>query len=297
MFKLIAITACLAGCGVEPGSGGSGTGLGSGSGSDADGFTTLVSSSWTLPASTEQYLCVRLTIQADTYISAIKPMSPAGTHHSVLMAGPSDGQPDGTTQCDSTLSRPSIYASGVGTDELDLPDGVAIHLTPGEQLLLNLHLFNATDGEMTGTSGIQIAEVDASDVQHVAGVLLAGKAKGLVVVPDASTQTGTCTTPDGMTMFAAAPHMHLLGTYLTATYTPPGGQPQTLIDQSYSFDAQKYVMQTPEVVTQAGGQYAITCSYFNPSPENVYFGESTTDEMCFALTMVYPVQPNDECTN
>ena len=75
-----------------------------------------------------------------------------------------------------------------------------------------------------------------------------------------------------------------------------GKQPQTLIDQSYSFDAQKYVMQTPEVVTQAGGQYTITCSYFNPTPENVLFGESTTDEMCFALTMVYPVQPSDECT-
>ena len=262
----------------------------------------LISTDWSLQPMTEQYLCVRQTLQSDMWISSISPVSPTGTHHQVLMVTTATpGQPlppDGVTVCSSELSSPSLYASGVGTSELDLPVGVAIHLQAGQQLFLNLHLFNAGDAQITGTSGVTYMPIDPSDVQHEAGVVLAGKAQGLEVdVGVGVQQTGTCTTNTGTTIFAAAPHMHLLGTHLTATYTPPnGGTSVTLIDQPYLFDAQNYIMQSPEIVTEAGGKYTITCTYDNESGSPVYFGESTTDEMCFALTMIYPPPPQTECT-
>ena len=56
------------------------------------------------------------------WISAIRPVVPVGTHHTVLMVGPVDA-PDGTVECESALVKPSIYASGVGTQPLVLPDG------------------------------------------------------------------------------------------------------------------------------------------------------------------------------
>jgi hypothetical protein len=198
--------------------------------------------------------------------------------------------------CSSELIEPSIYASGVGAGPLEMPDGVAIHLAAGQQLLLNLHLFNTGDSGLAGTSGIEYVPTQASEVQQDAGVLLAGKTTGLVVVPGMSSQTGTCTLPAGETIFAAAPHMHLLGTHLDAIYTPPGGSATTMIDEDYTFDAQHYVAQSPMITTEAGAQLTVTCTYFNPNGNNVYFGESTTDEMCFSLTFMYPPPAQAECT-
>jgi hypothetical protein len=214
----------------------------------------------------------------------------------VLLLGPPTG-PDGTTQCTSELFEPAIYASGVGSGPLVMPDGVAMKLAAGQQLLLNLHLFNSTDNAMTGTSGIQYIPTDASDVENEAGVLLAGKAQGLVVVPGNSTQSGTCTLPAGETIFAAAPHMHTLGTYFESIYTAgSAAAPVTMIDKAYSFDQQQFVPQAPMITTVAGSQLDVTCTYFNPNGYDVYFGESTTDEMCFSLTYMYPPPAQAECT-
>ena len=85
--------------------------------------------------------------------------------------------------------------------------------------------------------------------------------------------------------------MHLLGTHMTVTYGT-----QTVMDTDYSFDQQRYQMIEPELQTVANGKYTVTCTYINHTGETVYFGESTEDEMCFALTLIYPQPAQDECT-
>lgn len=261
----------------------------------ADGFTRLIDGSWTLPASTEKYVCVRVTAKADTYIQSIRPVAPVGTHHTVLMLGAPDG-PDGTTDCTSALMKPAIYASGVGTQPLELPAGVAVHVKPGQQLLLNLHLFNATDTTISGTSGIEILPTEPAAVQHEAGVVLIGKAAGLTVPPNMSTQTGRCTTPANVTMFALAPHMHMLGSHMKVSYANlDGSGARVLMDQAYSFDEQRFASLAQPLVTGAGGKITVECSYFNSTGKTVYFGESSTEEMCYALSFVYPAPTVEQC--
>ena len=260
-------------------------------GGGSAGYARLVDTTWTLPAATERYLCVRQTVTADTWIRTLLPVSPIGTHHSVLMNGAAD-KPDGVEDCDSSLVKPAIYASGLGAQQLDMPDGVAVHLKKGDQLLLNLHLFNTSDTDLTGTSGIEFAAIDPAAVVHEAGVVLAGKAAGLVVPPNTTTQTGTCTTPAGATIFALAPHMHLLGTHMKVSY-----QGRVVMDQDYAFDEQRFQTMTPAITTVAGGKYVVECTYTNHTGATVAFGEHTTQEMCFALTFVYPPPAADECTH
>jgi len=261
-----------------------------------DGFAPLISTTWSLDSSTEKYLCVRLTVTQDTYVKAIRPVAPVGTHHAVLMLGPGGQVADGTTECDSSLTEPAIYASGVGTEEIDFPDGIGLHLLPGQQLFLNLHLFNVSDGTITGTSGVEFLPADPSEIVHPAGTVLAGKMAGLVVVPGTSDQVGTCTTPAGTTMFGVAPHMHLLGSHMNVTYDDGSGNaPTTVLDTDYSFDDQKFRMFQP-ITTVAGGKYTVTCSYVNTTGKTVPFGESTEDEMCFAMTYVYPPPSQPTCT-
>jgi hypothetical protein len=257
---------------------------------DPEGYEPLITAAWQLPAGTEKYLCVRKTVTKDIWIKSIRPITPLGTHHNVLMSGPPDA-PDGTVECNSTLPKPSIYASAVGTQPLDMPEGVAIHLKPGDQLLMNLHLFNAGSDPLAGTTGIEIAETAPVDAQHQAAVVLAGKAQGLVVPPGMSTQTGTCTTPSGLTIFAVAPHMHLRGIHMKITYDA-----SILFDEDYSFDEQQFHVLPQPVPTIAGRKYVVDCSYYNETAAQLTFGESTEQEMCYALTFVYPVPPADNCT-
>jgi hypothetical protein len=260
-----------------------------------DGFRTLVSGSWSLAPASEKYVCVRLTVAADTYVKAIRPIAPTGTHHTVMMIGAPD-QADGTIDCDSSITRPALYASGVGTQPLDMPAGVAIHMRPGQQLLLNLHLFNASDAQLDGVSGIEILESEPVDAQHEAGVVLIGKAFGLLVPPGNSTSVGRCTTPAGITVFAVGPHMHMLGTHMKVSYAEAGGaNPRVLHDDDYSFDAQRYHVLDPHLLTTAGGRVTVECSYFNGSGATVPFGESSTDEMCYALTFAVPAPTVEQC--
>ncbi|HWO24654.1 MAG TPA: hypothetical protein VNO30_38190 [Kofleriaceae bacterium] len=286
-------TAQIAGCGVDMDPGDDDTTTDPPPA--ADGYTRLISGAWTLPPATEKYVCVRLTATQDTFVRSLRPLAPTGTHHTVLMLGAPDGK-DGTVDCTSALSKPAIYASGVGTQALDLPAGVAVHVRPGQQLLLNLHLFNATDATITGTSGIEILEAEPDAVQHEAGVVLIGKAQGLTVPPNLSTQTGRCTTPANVTVFALAPHMHMLGRHMKVSYAnASGGDARVLHDQAYSFDEQRFASMAPALVTSAGGRITVECTYMNPSGQTVYFGESSSQEMCYALTFVYPAPPVEQC--
>jgi hypothetical protein len=265
----------------------------------SDGFQTLISTPWQLPASAEQYYCYRVTMQQDVWIKSIKPIAPVGTHHQVLMLVDNPTIADGLTECSSLLTDPAIYASGVGTNELDFPDGIGLHIMPGQQLFLNLHLFNTTDSALMGTSGIEYLPADPSTIVHEAGTVLAGKATGATVPMglDQSLQF-TCTLPANLTMFAVAPHMHLYGTHLNATYNAGSGiAPVTVLDTDYEFDEQYFRMMTAPLVTVDGGEYVVTCTYDNESGSPVPFGESTTEEMCFAMTYLYPPQSEAICSH
>ena len=297
MRILLAILLSATACGVDhevPGDDGVRPGDDPGT-PDPDGYVRLISGAWSLPPSTEKYVCVRLTAASDLFIRSLRPVAPAGTHHTVLMLGPPDG-PDGTTDCTSALGKPAIFGSGVGTETLDLPDGVAVHVRPGQQMLLNLHLFNATDAPMTGTSGVEILAAAPGDVRHEAGIVLIGKALGLTVPPNLSTQVGRCTTPANVTVFAIGPHMHMLGRHMKVTYaSATGASARVLHDQPYSFDEQRFGMLAPQLVTAAGGRITVECTYMNPTGQTVYFGESSTQEMCYAVAFVHPAPPVQQC--
>ena len=65
-------------------------------------------------------------------------------------------------------SQKAMYL--VKTGLIPSSDGVAIKLRKGQQLLLNLHLFNLTDAPLTGTSGTEIITMPESEVVHEAEV-------------------------------------------------------------------------------------------------------------------------------
>lgn len=242
----------------------------------------LIDDSWTLLPRSEGYRCVRKTVTQDMYIDRFEPIGPPGTHHTVLTVGPG-GEPDGTFSCGSTVAFPhTIYVSGVNTPPLDLPPRVAMKVVAGEQLLLNLHLFNTSSAPLSGRSGVRVRLVDRSAIDHEAEAVLAGTLD-LDIGPGTSTESGECTFSTPTTIFAIAPHMHQLGIHQKVTVVGSG---QPLLDRDYSFDAQTFDLMNQPI--SSGTKLQIDCTYANPGNGHIGWGESSLLEMCFAIVYRYP---------
>jgi copper type II ascorbate-dependent monooxygenase-like protein len=251
------------------------------------GYVPLLSGDWMMPAGQEGYYCVRYTAPEDLYIHAFRPIAPLGTHHTALAYSLSYGA-DGTYPCKaSDTGFKLLFGSGVGTEPYELPPGVAFKLPAGEQVVLNLHLYNAGDALLTGTSGIEIERIAPADVVHEADVIYAIDFK-LQVPPGASTTKGSCTIDADSTVFGTFPHMHKLGTHMTGIANH-AGQSTVFHDRPYAFEEQLNYNIDP-VELSHGDTVEYDCGYENTGTQTISFGDSTDDEMCVLGMYRYPAQ-------
>src|SRR5690606_38223200 len=175
------LTLALAACGGDDSGDDSGDGGGGGGGDGGQGgpdggggdgtWQTLLEGDWSLQPLEEGYYCIYATVPRDLYIKAFRPLIPLGTHHTVLTLYEGN-QPDGVVPCgSSTNGQNMIYGSGVGSPEFHFPDGIGLHLREGQRLLLNLHLYNAGDSVLEGTSGTMFQEATAEEIEHEAEIV------------------------------------------------------------------------------------------------------------------------------
>ncbi len=233
----------------------------------------------------EGFACRFITLERDLHLSGIRALSPPGTHHVLL----SVATPEEVPKCSGAAAgRRVLFGAGVGSDPMQLPDGVALELKAGESLLLNLHFYNTTGDALAGTAGIEITTADAAGVEHEAEVVATGKDSDLVVPPGDSTAHGTCTMVGDATLFAAYPHMHKLGTHMSVSARTTTGTTIPMLDQDYDFAEQRFMAFSPLLELAKGDRVDVDCSYKNPGNTDVHFGESTDDEMCFAFLYRYP---------
>jgi len=254
------------------------------------GFQALVGGDWTMPAGQEGYYCVRATAPEDMYIHAFQPVAPLGTHHTAL-AFDLQGGADGGFPCQaSDTGFKLLFGSGVGTTPYTLPDGVAFKLNAGDQVLLNLHLYNAGDTDLTGHSGIDVERIEPAAVMHEAETIYALDFN-LSVPPGESSHTGTCTIDGDSTIVGLFPHMHRLGTHMKATAVRAGQEPAVFYDAAYAFGEQLNYSVTP-VDVKDGDQVQFECGFNNTTTDTVVFGDSTDDEMCVLGMYRYPARGN-----
>jgi hypothetical protein len=273
-------------------------GMGSGSpdGGVPPGFVKLIGRTWSLTAGqTDTYKCVRIQVPQDMYIGGFLAIAPQGTHHTVLTVS-TTSKTTGEYDCNAgALDFQMLFASGLGTPELDFPDGIGMKLAGGTYINLNLHLFDATDHALSGETDIYVKTIAPPDAAHTAEMIFSGTAKiNITATPDVMQPfSGGCVlpaSPADENLIALWPHEHQLGVHQLVTDTPSGGSPMTLLDNAYSFSEQKtYPWATPMVV-HGGDRIETTCTYVNNTNpiHAVGFGESSLDEMCFTGIYRYP---------
>jgi hypothetical protein len=227
------------------------------------------------------------------YIKAFRPLIPVGTHHTVLTLYSGASPADGVVPCNvATNGQSMIYGSGVGSPDFVFPDGIGLHLKAGQRLLLNLHLYNASDETLTGRSGTLVQEAAAGEIQNFAEIVLAGPTLGLQVPTGTSTQSGSCDmskiTSVPVQVFSLSQHMHKTGTHMKSVITR-GQEEIVLQDVDYNFDQQGFQLVSPHITLQPTDKLTTYCSYNNPGAPKTW-GESSDDEMCFTDLFYYPAQ-------
>jgi hypothetical protein len=252
-------------------------------------WTQLVGRSWTVPAgSADTYKCTRIAVTQDVWVSGFRAIAPLGTHHTVVTIS-TNGNQLGDYDCQvGSLDLQMLWASGVGTKELVFPDGVGMKLKAGQFINLNLHLFNATDTPLAGTSGIEIRPIEQTKVVHEADMMFAGTTN-ITIPSDGQPHdvSGGCTVSSAYNIFTVWPHMHQHATKQSLEITQGGVVKKVLDNVPYNFNEQvNYQMEPMQLAS--GDRIKTTCTYVNNTGTELKFGDSSNEEMCFTGMYKYP---------
>ncbi len=220
-----------------------------------------------------------------------------GLHHVFVMKVASD-YPDGEVPCfgipDQAMQGidipEPIFASStlVTQEEVSLPQDVAIHLDPGQQLIFDYHYVNVTTQPMTGEIYLNLDFAPAGTKVIPAKVFVFGNMDG-IDIPAHGKQTlkTTCTFPKDEHVVSVTPHMHQLGTGFEIQRFD-GQQDTGVLYQTSSWDDPKTTVFNPVQDFGAGQGITFTCNWANPTDTAVKFGQSYDDEMCFVFGYFYP---------
>jgi hypothetical protein len=173
-----------------------------------------------------------------------------------------------------------------------LPEGVALHLSKGADVCVQIHYHRTGKEETDRTKiGLHFAKKPATErftSVPVAGLFWAIPAGARDFVVERSWKT-----TEDLTVYRMIPHMHLLGKDIELFATVPGGKEQSLIRipvWDYNWQEQ-YDLKEPLKLPR-GTVLRIRATFdnsadnpSNPSspPKVVRLGEQTTDEMCFVF--------------
>jgi hypothetical protein len=258
----------------------------------SDGFQIVSPSTITLTPGQEQFLCYykNLPSGAVTVGGFRSWMTKGASHHFIVFQ--SSGGPDGSLQQCAFGSGAWVYATSkagmmVG---IDMPPQVGLPFNPGSQFEMNMHLVNT--GSDIVKPVIKLNVLLAKDVKYNAAAAYSALSPNLSInIPPMGTQTvhGTCTVPAGSNFFLWTTHTHKFATNVDVNYVS-GGQSTRIVNTTDWENPGTHVWIAPNfLTTKAGDSFQYACTYKNPNPLPVTFGETaSSNEMCMAIGYFFP---------
>ncbi len=249
---------------------------------DPKEWYTVEAGPFTVPAGTERFLCFTTTLDEDLVVSEVALDSKPVVHH-VVFSRTTAPDPDGMFECDVLFKNNWIplFVAGTGDASLPMPDGAGYILEKGTQLTTQLHLLNTGTEDLTETVPIRLRRMETPEPEPVEVVVFGSMAIDLPP-GEKSDVVGTCKSDSDMTLFAAFPHMHLLGRSMVVETGPDEDNLTEIFRRDpYDFDDQR--LEEIAVTIKQGDTVRVRCGYENTLDQNVTFGESSNAEMCFFI--------------
>jgi len=258
---------------------------------------TIDSQSYTLAPQSERYVCYTMTAEADAAVDEVVVHNGSRTHHMAIFSTLAP-EPDGFSECPSQIKQSWIplYGGGQGTAGVKLPAGAAFKFDRGTQILMQLHLVNASNTEVTErtSADLMLSPADPATLLP-AGIFAVGNMT--FQIPPTATNypvVGKCSAPKALDVFALFPHMHRLGRSITFEHGATEATAQQIYGvDPWSFGDQPMMLKTLKV--QQGDFMRATCTYDNTDGKVIEYGESTADEMCFVVLFYTPFDRLGAC--
>lgn len=179
-------------------------------------------------------------------------------------------------------------------DTLELPQGVAFAIDDNQMVRLEMHYINATTQTATIEGRSTFVPMNEAEFRDEAGLFFAGNID-IDIAPNSQFTLGPAFIPappgiDGKNFFGFTGHVHRFGTSVTVDMVPGKDMPGEPVyaPPSFLWAEPPTIYHDPPKVPQQGGGFSLTCSYDNTSSDQIGFGESATEEMCFFWGYYYP---------
>lgn len=295
MRRYILACVVLAGCGGSNGS--------KPSSSDpappANGYQ-IKTPDYTLAAGEEKYLCysVQLAEANDVAVTGFQSYGSDQVHHMEVFQSLGTEDP-GLNVCDGTfkLTWLPLFGGGTNVGSLEVPQGAGFKLPKNATLLVQIHLLNATQAPVTQHLVVNLDYAADPTAVTPAGIFAFGSMSIDLPAGKSGIQvTSSCNLPLDLNVFAAQPHMHKLGTSLTFEL----GDDDKNATMAYQRNPWQFGGQPIDnwVTQLKKGQFGkVTCTYDNTTTNDVMYGESTSDEMCYLVLFYTPFDRLNGCVN
>ena len=248
-------------------------------------------------AGEEAYTCYGITLEQDVVIDGFRKSAQQSVHHAQFFEALWP-EPEGESVCNEQfkLTWLPIFLAGAGASELRFDEGVGHVIPAGTQLVLQMHLFNASDDDLSQPVEIRMHKSTSSNVTPVAPWAI-GSSQIDIAPRQPGKAQNVCTVTAPVELLAVFPHMHMLGQRFTVEVGKRMDAMKPLYAREpFNFDDQR--MEKVQIKLDAGDILRVTCDYMNTTDNRVSFGESSTDEMCFFVGFAagdFPAQA--DCPN
>jgi hypothetical protein len=259
----------------------------------------LVSAEYTLQPGEEKYFCytMRLPADRDLAITKLTPTYGEATHH-ILLAQAIAPEPEGFSDCNVLIRTTWIplYAGGVDSGPVVMPENTGFKaFERGQQILMQLHLQNATDEPITSSTKMRIDFVDTTPDLIPASIYGLDNRKIEIPANTAAMKTEmSCKVNTDLEVFAVMGHMHKHGVHIDVSRgATPGAE--MLYETAWSFETQPV---TPVSLSiKANDNLHLRCTHRNDTAKPVLYGESSDTEMCSFVMYVAPADTLNGCIN
>lgn len=169
-----------------------------------------------------------------------------------------------------------------------LPSGVAFELDLQQQMLMDLHLLNASDVSVTETMTLTLTLGDADQSWIRAGTFAFTNPDIEIPAQSEGRTEHRCVFPQDVNVISMSSHTHERGRMVTAHQWDGENVvgDEVYRSSSWADPAVVYYEQPLRIPTGHGIHYQ--CQYFNPDPEPVFYGATADDEMCDLFGHYYP---------
>ena len=252
---------------------------------------------YSLKPGEEKYLCYTLRVPKgmEQAVTRLVPTYGVGTHH-ILFSQTLTPEPAGQSEC-AVLSKETwlpLYAGGKESGILSSPAGTAMRLIePEQQLLMQLHLQNASPNPLTAKTKMRVEFAPSSQGLTWAG--LYGLDNRVITLPANSKRVKSsmsCVMDKELNVFAIMGHMHKQGRSLLVSRGGTSGA-EVLYQEAWNFDLQPVTPITMQI--RKGDTISLDCEHDNDSDKPVVYGESSDTEMCAVVFYYTPFNGLDGC--